>query len=243
MNQLGTGEVPEAQPVSDLQKELAEVLQQRAAISAMLRAIASSPHDLRPVFDTILDSVRRLSRADTGVFRLVEEAGFRLVAYTARPGVPDEALPPKLVERGSFRGSFYDRLIASKSPLHVPDVALEPHLAGEALAVIQAGRGLRTLLFVPMLRKDELIGSLALARQRVEHFTEKEIELATDFTAQATIVLGIVSVASGNRASCRRSWRMRTASPPWASSRPRLRMKLSSRSARCPLMPKPPCGS
>jgi C4-dicarboxylate-specific signal transduction histidine kinase len=192
MNQLGTGEVPEAQPVSDLQKELAEVLQQRAAISAVLRAIASSPHDLRPVFDTILDSVRRLSRADTGVFRLVEEAGFRLVAYTARPGVPDEALPPKLVERGSFRGSFYDRLIASKSPLHVPDVALEPHLAGEALAVIQAGRGLRTLLFVPMLRKDELIGSLALARQRVEHFTEKEIELATDFTAQATIVLEIV---------------------------------------------------
>ena len=85
MNQLETGEVLKAaQAVSDFQDELAEVLQQRAAISAVLRAIASSPHDLQPIFDTILDSARRLSRADTGVFRLVEEAGFRLVAYKLR---------------------------------------------------------------------------------------------------------------------------------------------------------------
>jgi C4-dicarboxylate-specific signal transduction histidine kinase len=193
MNQLETGEVPEAaQAVSDLQNELAEVLRQRAAISAVLRAIASSPHDLQPIFDTIVDSARGLSRADMGVFRLVEEAGFRLVARAVSPAVSEDVLPPKLVERGTFHGSFYDRLIASKSPLHVPDVAaLDLHRAGEALAaVIQ--RGLRTLLFVPMLRKDELIGSLALGRLRVEHFTEKEIELLTDFAAQATIALEIV---------------------------------------------------
>ena len=193
MNQLDTGEVPEAaQAVSDLQNELTEVLRQRAAISAVLRAIASSPHDLQPIFDTIVDSARGLSRADMGVFRLVEEAGFRLVARAVSPAVSEDVLPPKLVERGTFHGSFYDRLSASKSPLHVPDVAaLDLRGAGEALiAVIQ--RGLRTLLFVPMLRKDELIGSLALGRLRVEHFTEKEIELLTDFAAQATIALEIV---------------------------------------------------
>jgi signal transduction histidine kinase len=192
MNQLETGEVPgAAQAVSDFQGELAEVLQQRAAISAVLRAIASSPHDLQPIFDTILDNARRLSRADTGVFRLVEEAGFRLVAKVLSPGVPENVLPPTLVERGTFHGNFYDRLIASKSPLHVPDVALELHWAGEARAVIQRG-GLRTLLFVPMLRKQELIGSFALGRLRVQHFTEREIELVTDFAAQATIALEIV---------------------------------------------------
>jgi C4-dicarboxylate-specific signal transduction histidine kinase len=192
MNQLETGEVPKvAQPVSDLEGELAEVLRQRAAISAVLRAIAGSPHHLQPIFDTILDNARRLSRADTGVFRLVEEAGFRLVARALRPGVSEDVLPPKLVKRGTFQGNFYDRLIATKSPLHVPDVALELDHAGEARAVIQRG-GLRTLLFVPMLRKQELVGSFALGRLRVEHFTEKEIELVTDFAAQATIALEIV---------------------------------------------------
>jgi hypothetical protein len=86
MNQLETGDVPEAaQAVSDLRDELAEVLRQRAAISAVLRTIAGSPHDLQPIFDTILDSARRLSRADTGVFRLVEEAGFRRVARALAP--------------------------------------------------------------------------------------------------------------------------------------------------------------
>jgi C4-dicarboxylate-specific signal transduction histidine kinase len=192
MNQLETGEVPKAvQAVSNFQDELAEVLRQRAAISAVLRAIASSPHDLQPIFDTILDNARRLSRADTGVFRLVEEAGFRLVARAIRPGVSENVIPPKLVERGTFQGDFYERLVATKSPLHVPDIALESHRAGEALAIIQRG-GLRTLLFVPMLRKHELIGSFALGRLRVEHFTEKEIELVTDFAAQATIALEII---------------------------------------------------
>ena len=191
MNQFKAGEAPEAaHGHSDLQMELAEVIRQRAAISAVLRAIASSPHDLQPIFDTILDSARRLSRADSGVFRLVEEAGLRLVASKVGPTVLEEiSPPPKLVGPGSF----YDRLIATKLPFHIPDVAAhELYRAGEALAVTQVKRGLRTLLFVPMLRNDELIGSLSFARQHVEHFTEKEIELVTDFAAQATIALEIV---------------------------------------------------
>jgi len=192
MNQLENGEVRKpAQAVSDLQDELAEVLRQRAAISAVLRAIASSPHDLQPIFDTIADSARRLARADTGVFRFVEETGFRLAARALSPAVPEGVLPPKLVERGTFHANFYDRLIASKSPIHVPDIALELHLARETLAGFQRA-GLRTLLFVPMLRKHEVIGSFALGRVRVEHFTDREIELVTDFAAQATIALEIV---------------------------------------------------
>jgi C4-dicarboxylate-specific signal transduction histidine kinase len=189
MNQLESGEAPgAAHGRSDSQKELAEVLRQRAAISEVLRAIASSPHDLQPIFDTILDSARRLSRADTGAFRLVEEAGFRLVAQVNPDGLEVNS-PLKLVGRGSF----YDRLIASKSPFQIPDVAAhELYRAGEALAVALIKRGQRTLLVVPMLRNDELIGSLAFSRLRVEPFTEKEIELVTDFAAQATIVLEIV---------------------------------------------------
>ena len=87
---------------------------------------------------------------------------------------------------------FYDALIKSKSPVHIPDIAAhELYRAGEASAVAVVKAGLGALLFVPMLSNDELIGAIALGRMRAEPFTQKEIELVTDFAAQATIALEI----------------------------------------------------
>ena len=171
---------------SDLQKELAEVLRQRVAISATLRAIARSPHDLQPIFDTILDSAVRLCRADCGTLRLVEEAGLRLVAHKAPPGLPEL---PMLRAHDSFIGPLFVR----KSPVHILDLAahLERNSLEEPDDRLTASRAVGTVLFVPMLRNDDLIGSIAVARQRVEPFTKKEIELVTDFAAQAAIALGI----------------------------------------------------
>src|SRR5215468_7094610 len=137
MNQPETGEAPEAaHNRSDLQKELAEVLRQRAAISAVLRAIANctrttdidqfiprseidSPHDLQPIFDAILDNAVHLCRAEWGAFRLVEEIGFRLVAYKVSPALSELWSPPTL--RGT--DNFIGRLFGSKSPVHIPDLA------------------------------------------------------------------------------------------------------------------------
>src|SRR6516225_8724318 len=188
MNQLVTGEAPEA-AASRLQKELAEVLRQREAISAVLRAIANSPHDLRPIFDTILDSAVRLCRAEEcgGVYRLAEEGGFRLVAHNLTPAVLAQYRPPTVYEHGSFLG----RLLASKSPVHIPDLTAELRRAGEADRIDLSKAGPRTCLFVPMLRNDEQIGSLGLGRRRIEPFTEKEIKLVTDFAAQAAVALDI----------------------------------------------------
>src|SRR5262245_43631363 len=159
---------------SDLQKELAEVLQQRAAISAVLRAIANSPHDLQPIFDTIIDSAVHLCRAEWGAFRLSEKIGFRLVASKLSAAVPAMYPPRKLLEHGSFIG----RLFGSKSPVHIPDLAthLERNSVGGEAEREAISRGIRTVLIVPMLRNDELIGTLSLARRRIEPFTEKEIE-------------------------------------------------------------------
>ncbi|WP_050422090.1 ATP-binding protein [Bradyrhizobium tropiciagri] len=190
MNQLETGEAPEAaHRRSDLQKELAEVLRQRAAISAVLRVTANSPHDLQPIFDTILDNAVRLCRAEGGggLFRLAEEAGFRLVASTLSPAILAHYTPPTLHEYDSFFG----RIFANKSPLHIPDFSAELRRAGEAhpSALVRAPIG--TALFVPMLRNDELIGSMAIGRPHIEPFTEKEIELVTDFVAEASIALEI----------------------------------------------------
>src|SRR5215831_20797337 len=103
MNQLETGAAPEAaHGNSDLQKELAEVRRQRAAISEVLRAIAGSPHDLQPIFDTILDNAVHLCRAQWGAFRLSEEIGFRLVAYRESPALSRLWSPPMLRGPDSF---------------------------------------------------------------------------------------------------------------------------------------------
>ncbi len=184
----GNAAPPRVLSRSELQKQVTELAAQRAALSEVLHAIASSPHDLQPIFETILDSTRRLCRAEVGIFRLVEESGLRLVAHNLSRAVLEGYSPPMLLEHGSFVG----RLIASKSPVHIPDLAAhEVYRAGDAAAVALVKGGLRTCLFVPMLRNDELIGSLAIGRGRIEHFTEKEIELVTDFAAETAIALEI----------------------------------------------------
>jgi signal transduction histidine kinase len=159
------------------------------AIAEVLRAIASSPHDLQPIFQTILDRATRLCRAEAGALRLVEEAGLRVVAVQLGPALlGQEDLPPIILEHGSFLG----RLIASKSLVHIPDLAAhEVYRAGDAGLVALVKGGIRTGLFVPMLRNDEPIGALGIGRRRIEPFTEKEIELVTDFAAEAAIALEI----------------------------------------------------
>ena len=88
--------------------------------------------------------------------------------------------------------SFLARQIASKSPVHIPDLAAhELYRTGMVGPVTLVKGGVRTLLIVPMPRNDELIGVLVIGRRRIEHFGEKEIELVTDFTAQAAIALEI----------------------------------------------------
>ena len=70
---------------SELQRQVTELIEQQTAISEVLRAIASSPHDLQPIFDAILDSATRLCRAEAGSLRLSEESGLRLVAVRGTP--------------------------------------------------------------------------------------------------------------------------------------------------------------
>jgi signal transduction histidine kinase len=175
---------------SELQKQISELVQQQAAIAEVLHAIATSPHELQPTLQTIVDSAARLCRAEAGTLRLVEKAGLRLVAQQLSPAILEEYLPPVVLPHDSFLA----RQIASKSPAHIPDLAAhELHRAGMVGPVTLVKGGVRTLLIVPMLRNDEPIGVLVIGRRRIEHFSKKEIELVTDFTAQAAIALEIIS--------------------------------------------------
>src|SRR6476469_9578315 len=104
---------------SELQDRVTELIEQQTAISEVLRAIASSPHDLQPIFDGILDSATRLCRADVGSLRLSEESGFRRVAVQGDRLLVSQALSsfPVLAEQGSF----LSRLATSRLPTHIPD--------------------------------------------------------------------------------------------------------------------------
>src|SRR6478736_6210428 len=116
MNESIHGERTASEP----QDLVTELIEQQTAISEVLRAIASSPHDLQPIFDAILDSATRLCRADMGTLRLSEESGLRRVAVRGDPLLVSQALSsyPVLAEKGSYPY----RWAASKLPTHIPDV-------------------------------------------------------------------------------------------------------------------------
>ena len=171
--------------LTEVTHELAEVTRHRAAISEVLRAIASSPHDLQPIFDTIVDSAIRLCQANGSSLRLQEEGGFRLVALKGDPDVLAQWSPPIL----AGPDSIMSQLAGRGSPVHVSDLAADQ---GDP-AVIRAlkSRGFRTALVVPMVKDKDVIGMINLGRTRMQPFTDKQIELIADFAAQAAIALEI----------------------------------------------------
>jgi hypothetical protein len=115
MNESIHGESTASEP----QDRVTELIEQQTAISEVLSAIASSPHDLQPIFDVILESATRLCRADAGNLRRSDESGFRLVAVRADPLWVSQLWPSfSVLEKGSFRS----RLAASWLPTHIPSL-------------------------------------------------------------------------------------------------------------------------
>jgi signal transduction histidine kinase len=179
--------IHEGSAASEAQDRVTELIEQQTAISEVLRAIANSPHDLQPIFDAILDSATRLCRADIGSLRLSEEGGLRRVAVRGDPLLVSRARSsiPLLAEKGSLP----TRWATSRLPKHVPDLtALEgDHRDDFLIAVVNAG--FRTGLVLPLLKDNEIVGTISLGRKQVQPFTDKQISLFTDFAAQATIAL------------------------------------------------------
>src|SRR5277367_5629521 len=129
------------------QDRVTELVEQQTAISEVLRAIASSPRDLQPIFDAILDGATRLCRADIGGLRLSEESGLRRVAMRGDPLLVSQAWAsfPALAEKGSF----LSQLATRKLPTHIPDLtALEGDRRDDYWTAL-VNAGLRTHLLVP----------------------------------------------------------------------------------------------
>jgi GAF domain-containing protein len=171
--------------------DLTESLQQQTATSEVLGVISASPGELQPVFETMLDKATRICGAKLGALYLREADRFRAVAMH---GVETE-LKSKLQGRllRPAPNTIIGRLTQFRQTVHIADALAEPEFFetpegfdGPQLAV-QAGA--RTLLGVPMLKDNELIGGILIYQQEVRPFSDKQIELVRNFAAQAVIAI------------------------------------------------------
>jgi two-component system NtrC family sensor kinase len=173
-----------------LRRELAEAREQQTATSEVLRVISSSPGELEPVFETILGNATRICEAKFGILYLRDGDAFRLRALHGAPPAFAEASWRDPIVQPSPRTGF-GRVIQTKQPVHIVDVTVDPAYAErDPLRVpLVEQAGARSFVIVPMLHENELIGTIAIYRQEVRPFTEKQIELLTSFASQAVIAI------------------------------------------------------
>jgi GAF domain-containing protein len=169
--------------LAQLAHERDEALEQLAAASEVLRVISSSPGDLEPVFGAMLQNSVRICEAGFGQMFLREGDDVRLVAAV---GVP-AALVEFDTRRGAFQpssGGGLEQVMRTKRLVHIADLTLKD--ASYPPARLGAAR---SYIAVPMLREGELVGAIAIYRQEVRPFTEKQIALVQNFAAQAAIAI------------------------------------------------------
>ncbi|MGC2717624.1 MAG: GAF domain-containing protein, partial [Pseudolabrys sp.] len=171
-------------------RELSESLEQQTATSEVLQVISSSPGELELVFQAMLVNAVRICEANLGVMFRVEGSSFQAVAWHgASTAFADWWKDHSNIQPAP--GSVLGRLATTRQTVHVPDLAAEPaYLDGKPVAVagVELG-GIRTLVVVPMLKDNELIGAVTIYRQTVRLFTDKQVELLASFADQAVIAI------------------------------------------------------
>ena len=170
-------------------RELAESLDQQTATSEVLKVISRSPGELEPVFEAMLASATRICDAKFGNIYRWDGDSLRLVATHNTP--PAYAQLRRSLPFRPGPETPTGRMMATKSATHVADLALEPgYVERDPLFVegVEVG-GIRTLLSVPMVKENELIGAFSIYRDEVRPFTDKQIELVKTFASQAVIAI------------------------------------------------------
>jgi signal transduction histidine kinase len=177
------------EPRTELERKLAEALEQQAATFEVLRVISSSPENLQPVFETILANATRLCGAKFGMLFLTEGNAFRIVALHNAPPAYAKARRGQLVLNAN-PGTALGRAAATKRTVQVADIRTDPAYSTDPQrSALLHQAGARTILNVPMLKGNALIGQIGIFRQEVQPFTDKQIELVQNFADQAVIAI------------------------------------------------------
>ena len=172
--------------------DLTEALEQQTATSEVLQVISSSPGDLEPVFASMLEKAIRVCEATFGnIYRWDGEAFYLLATKNTPQALAEYRRSASPVVRPA-PDTLFGRLAAARKLIHIPDLAADQLYSEKkspaVVAAVELG-GVRTILVVPMLKEDELIGCVFLFRQETNPFTEKQIDLVKNFAAQAVIAI------------------------------------------------------
>jgi GAF domain-containing protein len=171
--------------------DLSESLEQQTATSEVLQAISSSPGELKPVFEAMLENATRICGAKFGNMFLREGDAWRAAAVHGEATYVEYWRREPVIGLGDLPDTPIDRVARTKAVLHIPDLTAEPTYVGgnQRMVALVESAGARTLIVVPMLKENELVGTINLYRQEVRPFTDKQIELVQNFANQAVIAI------------------------------------------------------
>jgi GAF domain-containing protein len=171
-----------------LLNELRESLQQQTATADVLKVISRSTGDLKPVFESILANATRICEAKFGALFLTEGDAFQAVALHGAPEYAEARRREPTIRPGP--GTSLNRAASTKQPVQIADIRAEPAYTNDPqrFAILDLA-GARTIIAVPMLKDDVLVGIINIYRTEVRPFIDKQIELLKNFAAQAVIAI------------------------------------------------------
>ena len=172
----------QAQNIQSLQRALDESLARELATSDILRMIASSPTELQPVLDEIVESTARLCNAEDAAVRLVDGDVLRLMAHFGPVPSTIAALPID-------NEPLLQHLLTSRETVHIHDILAEEDPMFAPTRIRFEPIGVHTLLYQPLVRKGQAIGMIGLRRRLVKPFTDSQIRLLKTFADQAVIAI------------------------------------------------------
>jgi signal transduction histidine kinase len=191
---------PERERIAELERDLAEALERQSAAAQVLEVLGRSTFELDPVFETVLQQAVRLCRADAGLIYVSDSDVYRVAATLGASQAYRDYIAGVPLQAGS--GGIVGRVLIERRTVQIRDAASDP---GYTMARALELGGFHTMLGVPMLAEDRVLGVIVLWRKTIAPFDDRTIDLVDTFATQGAIAIQNVQtsraleIASGHK--------------------------------------------